>query len=202
MSDTWYYFLKDDRQYGPFTYQDLLSQLISPDTLIWYEGLDQWQPAGDFQELSGLFHTPSPPPPPSSPQPPPSPPPQSPTSSHSAWDGSVTGDYMEDEYIEEHELTPPELSVLAVFAKITPGLFSKKPKFNQRLTRFYLVYQFQSLLVQNPANQAMSESIAGEIAAREISEGIAGLVQKGLATENAKGIVLTERGFSFISQDP
>jgi len=57
------------------------------------------------------------------------------------------------------------------------------------------------MLDQNPSNRNMSTSAAGEIAAREISEGVTGLVQKGLATENAKGVILTEAGFNFISQD-
>ncbi|MEI9943075.1 MAG: GYF domain-containing protein [Chitinophagaceae bacterium] len=52
------YFLHDGTtQYGPFDMADLQSKIITPQTLVWYESLPQWKPAGEIEELSGLLNS-------------------------------------------------------------------------------------------------------------------------------------------------
>lgn len=48
--------------HGPFTLQELQNFNIRQDTMIWFEGMTDWQSAGSIPELSTLF-TPVPPPP-------------------------------------------------------------------------------------------------------------------------------------------
>lgn len=40
---------------GPYTLDDLKSANLSPDTLIWYEGLKSWVPASSVEELKLCF---------------------------------------------------------------------------------------------------------------------------------------------------
>lgn len=68
------YILKGDQQVGPFDVDQLLSQGLTPEMLVWYEGLDGWQPAADAPVTAGLVPRPKQPVP--QPQPQPAPPPQ------------------------------------------------------------------------------------------------------------------------------
>lgn len=58
------YFLHDgENQQGPFTVEQLMQQGIKKDTPVWYEGLPEWLPASNIDELSNLFVSiPTPPP--------------------------------------------------------------------------------------------------------------------------------------------
>lgn len=60
------YFLNDGQnQLGPFDINDLKFRDIKPDTNIWFDGLSDWTPAGQIEELNFLFSsvpTPTPPP--------------------------------------------------------------------------------------------------------------------------------------------
>ena len=44
-------------QQGPFDIADLRSKGITSETYIWYQGLNQWIPAGQIEELKPLFLT-------------------------------------------------------------------------------------------------------------------------------------------------
>jgi hypothetical protein len=46
-----YYYADGDVQKGPFEKQDLAAQGVAPDTLVWREGLAEWQRAGSLAEL-------------------------------------------------------------------------------------------------------------------------------------------------------
>jgi hypothetical protein len=47
------YFYSDGiNQFGPYTIEELKEKSISPDTLIWYQGLDEWMPASDAPLLN------------------------------------------------------------------------------------------------------------------------------------------------------
>ncbi len=48
---------------GPFPV-DQLSETITPETLVWTQGMAAWTPAAQVPQLAGLFSTPPPPPPP------------------------------------------------------------------------------------------------------------------------------------------
>ncbi len=197
MENKIYYFLHENNQYGPYSIEELSKYSINPDTLFWYEGMENWQPASSIPQLSSLFARPNMPPPP----PPPSSPPPGAysdpgTHTHHQQEQMQPGNVNEPDY----DLQPPELSVLAIFGKTTGGLFSNKPKFGNRLTHFYLVYQFQAMMEQNSKEEEPNSRALGEIAAQEMAEGVQGLVSKGLATENQKGVVLTQEGFSFIDR--
>ena len=71
MSD-WYYSAGNDQRQGPLSSDDLVAQFrygrIGRDTLVWRDGLAQWQPLGDFAAELGLANeagAPLPPPLPS-----------------------------------------------------------------------------------------------------------------------------------------
>jgi type IV pilus assembly protein PilA len=72
MSEPVWFYIEGESQQGPVSQEDLLSQLrrLPRETLVWREGLGDWQPAHEIAEL-GLRPAPPPPPPPASPPPPP-----------------------------------------------------------------------------------------------------------------------------------
>ncbi|MBF01161.1 GYF domain-containing protein [Flavobacterium coralii] len=55
-----YYLHQENKQSGPFTITELKFQNISRDTMIWYEGLENWVTAGTLSEINSLFSTPPP----------------------------------------------------------------------------------------------------------------------------------------------
>jgi hypothetical protein len=75
-----YFYTDGTSTFGPHAPEELKG-LIAPQTLVWFEGLPDWQPAGEVSELRTLFAPAAPPPPnpamyqPSAPM---APPPQSP----------------------------------------------------------------------------------------------------------------------------
>ena len=54
-----YFVAVNGQQTGPFEEDQLLAQNVTPDTLIWTEGMDQWRPAKEV--LPQLFGAPVPP---------------------------------------------------------------------------------------------------------------------------------------------
>ena len=50
-----YYIGRDNQRLGPFEVHQLLSNGLTPDTLVWCNGMAGWQMAKDVPELSGLF---------------------------------------------------------------------------------------------------------------------------------------------------
>lgn len=64
------------QQDGPFGLQQLQSMVqggqLTKDTVVWKQGMTDWEPAGNIQELSSLFGAVPPPSPPQAPPPPPS----------------------------------------------------------------------------------------------------------------------------------
>ena len=65
-----YFIIVNDQQQGPFTIDELKLRGIAPDTLVWAEGMPQWMPASQVDELKTSFqneadgNTATPPPPP------------------------------------------------------------------------------------------------------------------------------------------
>ncbi len=57
-----YFYTKGEIKYGPFSLEELVNQNIGPQTLIWFDGLDDWKEAESFDELKETFES-SPPPP-------------------------------------------------------------------------------------------------------------------------------------------
>nr|WP_315218764.1 DUF4339 domain-containing protein [uncultured Flavobacterium sp.] len=56
------YFLHDGTESsGPFDFEELIAQKITPKTPIWFDGMDQWKFAGQIPELDSIFKV-SPPP--------------------------------------------------------------------------------------------------------------------------------------------
>ena len=61
-----YYFVDNNgQQQGPVPANDLPRYGATPQTLVWKQGMANWQPAGTVAELSGMFAPPVAPPPPS-----------------------------------------------------------------------------------------------------------------------------------------
>ena len=57
------YFIHNGQQEeGPFEKEVLRAKVIKPTTHVWYEGLVDWTPAADIDELKDLFQTSAPPP--------------------------------------------------------------------------------------------------------------------------------------------
>ena len=58
-----YFILVNNQQQGPYTLEELRSRNISGETLVWAEGMPQWTPAWQVEDLQTLFR-PTPPVPP------------------------------------------------------------------------------------------------------------------------------------------
>jgi len=50
-----YFYIENEEQYGPFTFDELKDHNIEKSTPIWYEAITDWTEAGELPELSGLF---------------------------------------------------------------------------------------------------------------------------------------------------
>lgn len=50
-----YFYTNGKYKEGPFTLDELRLLNIQPMSLIWYEGLDDWTPAGELAELSSYL---------------------------------------------------------------------------------------------------------------------------------------------------
>ena len=59
-----YFIYKDKEQKGPFSLEELESQGISSETLIWHDGMPQWLPAWQVDEVRNLLSSNKMPPPP------------------------------------------------------------------------------------------------------------------------------------------
>lgn len=57
-----YYYSDGTDQHGPFTLEELRSKNIEAGTLVWYEGMKDWQPASELPEFAGWFGAATPPP--------------------------------------------------------------------------------------------------------------------------------------------
>lgn len=51
-----YFIIKNNVQHGPFTIDELRTQNISSETLVWTEGMTQWEPAWKIEALRTLLH--------------------------------------------------------------------------------------------------------------------------------------------------
>ena len=51
-----FYFSDGSEQFGPVSIKELKSRNITPETLIWRDGFDDWKEAGTIDELSELFN--------------------------------------------------------------------------------------------------------------------------------------------------
>ncbi len=50
-----YFIIVNDAQQGPYTIEELRQRHIDPSTLVWAEGMAQWTPAWQVEELKTLF---------------------------------------------------------------------------------------------------------------------------------------------------
>lgn len=51
----YFYIGNNDKQVGPFSVDELKFQPITPQTPVWCEGMADWTPAGNVEELKPLF---------------------------------------------------------------------------------------------------------------------------------------------------
>lgn len=56
MNEALYFYVKNGVSEGPFSAEELI-KLITPDTLIWTEGMTEWTPASDVAPISEMFAT-------------------------------------------------------------------------------------------------------------------------------------------------
>jgi Interferon-induced transmembrane protein/GYF domain 2 len=59
-----YYYTDGKERFGPFSVEELQDKNLTPDTLVWKEGLVDWVPARNLQDLQSLFDMSAPFPPP------------------------------------------------------------------------------------------------------------------------------------------
>ena len=51
-----YYLVVDEKSTGPVTFEELVQHpALTPETLVWKPGIDNWQPAKSFPELAAMF---------------------------------------------------------------------------------------------------------------------------------------------------
>ena len=56
-----YFYIKEENKLGPFDLEDLKSENIKRDTLVWFQGIKDWKKASKIKELGELFiHSPPP----------------------------------------------------------------------------------------------------------------------------------------------
>lgn len=58
---TRYFYSDGKNNHGPYTVEELKEKTISPETLVWCEGMEDWQPARQVPELQVVLQS-SPPP--------------------------------------------------------------------------------------------------------------------------------------------
>jgi len=56
-----YFYSDGEKQNGPFTFEQLKNENIEKETLIWFEGLDDWKHAKEIRELDEFFELNPPP---------------------------------------------------------------------------------------------------------------------------------------------
>lgn len=56
MNEALYFYVKNGVSEGPFSAEELI-KLITPDSLIWTEGMTEWAPASDVAPISEMFAT-------------------------------------------------------------------------------------------------------------------------------------------------
>lgn len=56
MNEALYFYVKNGNCEGPFSAEELI-KLITPDSLIWTEGMTEWAPASDVAPISEMFAT-------------------------------------------------------------------------------------------------------------------------------------------------
>ena len=56
-----YYIIINDQQQGPFAKEELLSRGLTPQTMVWCQGMPDWMPASSVHDLNDLFARPQPP---------------------------------------------------------------------------------------------------------------------------------------------
>lgn len=58
-----YYYSDGQNQFGPVTLENLRTK-IDANTLVWHDGMPNWDKASNIEELKAMFARPTPPPPP------------------------------------------------------------------------------------------------------------------------------------------
>ncbi len=56
-----FYIHKDDQQQGPFTIDELKDLKITRETMVWFEGADEWKQAIEIEDLQEIFKSIPPP---------------------------------------------------------------------------------------------------------------------------------------------
>ena len=50
-----YFYSNDNQKNGPYSFEELKNKNIKQETLIWYEGLDDWTKASDSKEMTPIL---------------------------------------------------------------------------------------------------------------------------------------------------
>ena len=58
--ENYFYLNEKNEQKGPISPEELISNGVTKNTLVWKNGMAQWLPAGEVHELAKLFTKPPP----------------------------------------------------------------------------------------------------------------------------------------------
>jgi hypothetical protein len=50
-----YFYSNDNQKNGPYSFEELQNENIKKETLIWYEGMDDWTKASDLDEMTPIL---------------------------------------------------------------------------------------------------------------------------------------------------
>lgn len=58
---TQYYYFNSDEKLGPFSFDELKDENINPQTMIWFEGLEDWTHASEIEDIKPILELKPPP---------------------------------------------------------------------------------------------------------------------------------------------
>lgn len=50
-----YFYARNNEKVGPLSFEDLKKAGINPETLVWFDGLSNWEPAGKLEDLREIL---------------------------------------------------------------------------------------------------------------------------------------------------
>lgn len=176
-----YFIITNDVQQGPFTVEELRQRGITTDTLVWCEGMTDWQPAWKVEELRPLFYgQTTPPPPPTSAS-------QTQTGGSQPQQGVTPPPYTTAQVGGTGTATPPPGAMNNNLVDPTAG----EPRRRSRTPLIIAIVLVGLLIIAAISNPGVDEH------RRVIKEHLVSAVEK---TFDAKGGGLVAQGMSMLSQ--
>lgn len=128
-----YFVAKNGQKTGPFPVSQLIAEGVTPETLVWCQGMAQWTPAKDVAEIASMFAQV---------------PPQAPIPPYGPQPGYQQPGYGQQGYGPQPAYNAPDSSKEVGFTDALKICFSKFATFSGRARRseFWYFYLWQSIL--------------------------------------------------------